>query len=114
MADATSMTAREFVNQILPAGLEMMSKNTKGLNCIVGLHLLGEGGGTWTLTITNGQTRLEEGVTEYLDCVFSIPAEDYLLLVSGRMNPYEAVAKGKVGISGDLGVAARLRFLFRI
>lgn len=108
------MTARDFVNQILPAALEMMKDKIKGLDCVVGLHLLGEGGGNWTLKVRDGSAVVEEGVTEYWDCALSVPAADYLTLASGQMSPYEAVAKGKIGISGNLGLASKLRSLFRI
>ena len=114
MTETKAISAREFVNQMLPVGLEMVKNKTRGLNCVIGLNLLGEGGGRWTITIRNDQTRLEEGVTDYLDCVLSVQAEDYLSLVSGKLNPYDAMAKGKIGISGDLGTAFRLRSLFKI
>ncbi len=108
------MDAREFVNQMLPVGLEMVKSKTRGLSCVVGLNLMGEGGGRWTITIRNGETKVEEGVTDYLDCVLNVQASDYLGLASGTLNPYEAVAKGKIGITGDLGIAAQLRSLLRI
>ncbi len=114
MQQGESMTARDFVNQIFPAALEMMKEKTKGIHCVVGLHLLGEGGGNWTLKVQDGNAAIEEGVTDYLDCALSVPAEDYLALASGQMSPYEAVAKGKIGISGNLGLASKLRSLFRI
>lgn len=106
--------ARDFVNQVLPAALEMMKGKTKKLDCIVGLHLLGADGGKWTMRIHKGETSVEEGITDYWDCALSIPAEDYLAMAAGKLSPYEAMAKGKIGVSGNLGLAAKLRFLFRM
>ena len=114
MQDENQMTARNFVNQMMPMALEMMKEKTKGLNCVLGLHLLGEGGGEWTLKVRDGAASVEEGVTDYWDCALSLPANDYLSLASGQMSPYAAVAKGIIGISGNLGLAAKLRSLFRI
>ena len=108
------MAARDLVNQVLPAAVEMMKEKTKGLNCVLGLHLMGEGGGDWTLKVEDGTASVEAGVTDYWDCALCVPAEDYLALASGRMSPYEAVAKGILGISGNLGLAATLRSLFRM
>jgi len=112
--EQASLSPREFVNQVLPAALSMMSAKTKGLHAALGLHLLGEGGGNWTVKIHDGSASVEEGVTDYWDCALSVHAEDYLALVSGRMTPYEAVARGRIGISGHLGLAAKLRSVFRI
>lgn len=108
------MDAQEFVNQMLPLGLQMVKEKTRGLNCVVGLNLMGEGGGRWTIRIENGEATVEEGYTDYLDCVLSVQAADYLALARGALNPYDAMAKGKIGISGDLGIAVQLRSLFRI
>ena len=108
------MTAREFVNQVLPAALEMMKAKAARFNCIVGLHLPGEGGGKWTLKLREGEASIEEGETDYWDCALTIPAQDYLAMAAGTLSPYEAMAKGKIGISGNLGLAAKLRFLFRV
>ncbi len=108
------MIARDFVNQVLPAALEMVKEKTKDLDCVVGLHLLGEQGGMWTLRIRHGDARVEEGLTDYWDCAISIPAEDYMALASGTLSPYEAMARGKIGISGNPGLTAKLRFLFRM
>ena len=108
------MKARDFVNQVLPAALEMMKGKAKKFDCTVGLHLLGEGGGKWTLRLHEGKASIEEGVTDYWDCALSIPAEDYLAMAAGILSPYQAMAKGKIGISGNLGLAAKLRFLFRV
>lgn len=107
------MKARDFVNQVLPAALEMMKGKTRKLDCVVGLHLLGEDGGKWTLRIREGQASVEEGITDYWDCAISIPADDYMAMAAGKLSPYQAMAKGKIGVSGNLGLAARLRFLFR-
>ncbi|MEW6443673.1 MAG: SCP2 sterol-binding domain-containing protein [bacterium] len=107
-------SARDWVNQALPLALEMMKPRTKGMHCVLGLHLAGEQGGRWTIKIREGEVLLEEGVTDYLDCVMTIPATDYLSLAAGTLTPYEAMSKGKIGLSGDLGLAAKFRTLFRI
>jgi putative sterol carrier protein len=114
MTTDQQMSARDFVNQVFPAALEMMKEKTRGLNHVLGLRLAGEGGGAWTVKINDGSATLEEGVTDYWDCALCVPARDYLSLAMGQMSPYEAAAQGKIGISGDLGLAAKLRSLFRI
>ena len=108
------LSARDFVNNLLPVALEMMKEKTRGLHHVLGLHLLGDNGGSWTVKIEDGSASVEEGITDYWDCALTVPAEDYLALATGQMSPYQAVAKGRIGISGDLGLAAKLRSIFRI
>lgn len=114
MGKESPLSAREFVNQVLPAALQMMKSKTRGLRCVLGFRLLGEGGGHWTIRFQDDEVRLEEGVTDYLDCVMTLPAQDYLALAQGTLTPYEAVSKGKIGITGNLGLASKLRGLFRV
>jgi putative sterol carrier protein len=106
--------ARDFVNRVLPAALEMMKGKAEKFDCVVGLHLLGEDGGKWTLRLKKGEVSVEEGITDYWDCALNIPAGDYLAMAAGTLSPYQAMAKGKIGVSGNLGLAAKLRFLFRV
>ena len=46
------------------------------------------------------------------DCTVKVSKEDFLKLVSGKLNPMGAVMSGQVKIDGDMGVAMKLQGLF--
>ena len=46
------------------------------------------------------------------DCTINVSKGDFLELVSGKLNPMNAVMTGKVQIDGDMGVAMKLQSLF--
>ena len=43
------------------------------------------------------------------DCTFALELDDLRMIVEGRLGGITAFASGKLGISGDMGIAARLR-----
>ena len=73
---------------------------------------VGDGGGTWMLTLRESQ-----GVAEALDgdadCTVRISAADLLDLVNGRLNSIAAFDQGKIHIMGDYELANKVgRLLF--
>jgi protein-tyrosine sulfotransferase len=73
---------------------------------------VGDGGGTWMLTLRESQ-----GVAEALDgdadCTVRISAADLLDLVNGRLNSIAAFDQGKIHIMGDYDLANKVgRLLF--
>ena len=73
---------------------------------------IGDGGGTWMLTLRESQ-----GVAEALDgdadCTVRISAADLLDIVNGRLNSIAAFDQGKIHIMGDYDLANKVgRLLF--
>ena len=46
------------------------------------------------------------------DCTVTVSMENFKALISGQLNPMNAVFTGKVKISGNMGVAMKLQSLF--
>jgi putative sterol carrier protein len=98
---------RDYVPQLLKEGnasLEGVSGRCK--------FEVGDGGGTWMLTLRESQ-----GVAEALDgdadCTVQISAADLLDLVNGRLNSIAAFDQGKIHIRGDYDLANKVgRLLF--
>ena len=112
MTEATP-TIKEAVERLIPMGLAMMQEKIKDLTCVFGLNVHGEGGGRWTVTIEQGQWKLEEGIRNYPECIYNIPVDEYLQIASGALHPMKALMAGRISISGDMNTAMKLRSLFR-
>jgi putative sterol carrier protein len=84
----------------------------QGLNAVYQFDLSGEGGGKWQVSINNGQCEVKEGGHSAPNTTISMAAQDYLDMVSGKLNPQMAFMSGKLRISGDMGLALRMQSLF--
>ena len=112
--DETQPSVKEIVERFLPMGLSMMEAKFDDLTCVFGLNIPGENGGRWTVTFEQGRWKLEEGIKNYPECIFNIPAGDMLDLASGTLQPMKALMTGRISISGDMNTAMKLRSLFRL
>ena len=98
---------RDYVPQLLNKGNVLL----EGVNGRCKFEV-GDGGGTWMLTLRESQ-----GVAEALDgdadCTVRISSADLLDLVNGRLNSIAAFDQGKIHIMGDYDLANKVgRLLF--
>jgi adenosylmethionine-8-amino-7-oxononanoate aminotransferase/putative sterol carrier protein len=103
-------SVREFFDLSLAERVD--SDALAGDDLVVQFSLSGDGGGTWTLEITEGQLKvtpaagdLEPGTT--IRCT----AADFVRLVNGELSGAEAFSAQKLTVDGDLNAAARLMTL---
>ena len=83
-----------------------------GTDAVIVFDLAGEGGGQWTLTITDGYPSLAAGATDSPELTLLMAADDFTALVSGTMNPISAFMQGRIKVEGDMGMALKLQTLF--
>lgn len=107
MVSSVEVMFREYVPQLLKEG----NASLAGVNGRCKFEV-GDGGGTWMLTLRESQ-----GVAEALDgdadCTVQISAADLLDLVNGRLNSIAAFDQGKIHIMGDYDLANKVgRLLF--
>jgi len=76
------------------------------------LHLTGDGGGHWHLTIAEQQCTLTNGSHPEPDVTITMTADDWVDLLSGRLDGYVAFLEGRVEVKGDLSLALRLQGMF--
>jgi putative sterol carrier protein len=84
----------------------------QGLNAVYQFDLSGEGGGKWQVTINNEKCEVKEGAHASPNTTISMIAQDYLDMVTGKLNPQMAFMSGKLRIAGDMGLALRIQSLF--
>jgi len=76
------------------------------------VHLTGDGGGVWNLTIADGKCQLAEGNAEQPDVTITISVDEWSQLLSGQLDALSAYLSGRLQIAGDLSLATRLPALF--
>jgi putative sterol carrier protein len=85
----------------------------KGLNAIYQFDLSGDGGGKWHVIINNDSCQVKEGPAASPSITISMTAQDYLDMLSGKLNGQMAFMTGKLRIAGDMGLALRMQSLFQ-
>lgn len=104
MSAAGAMLA-DLVKRFRPEAAE-------GLNAVYQLHLTGDGGDVWHVSVADQQCRLSPGPAAEPDVAITMSVEDWGELAAGRLDPITAFMSGRVQILGDFGLATRLRGIF--
>ena len=85
----------------------------KGLNAVYQFDLSGDGGGKWNVVINNDSCQVHEGAHASPNITISMTAQDYLDMLSGKLNGQVAFMSGKLRIAGDMGLALKMQSLFQ-
>ena len=109
MADAPTSCKQAF--DMMPTRFN--KEAAKGLNAIYQFDLSGDGGGKWHVIINNDTCQVNEGAAASPSITISMTAQDYLDMLSGKLNGQMAFMTGKLRIAGDMGLALRMQSLFQ-
>ena len=109
MADAPTSCKQAF--DMMPTRFN--KEAAKGLNAIYQFDLSGDGGGKWHVIINNDACQVKEGPAASPSITISMTAQDYLDMLSGKLNGQMAFMTGKLRIAGDMGLALRMQSLFQ-
>ena len=76
----------------------------KGVDVTIGYDILGEGGGTWVVTIKDAALKVEKIAGDLPKCsvVMTADAEAFVGGALGKIDPGEAFASGKIKVAGDI------------
>ena len=110
MADAPTSCKQAF--DMMPSRFN--KEAAKGLNAIYQFDLSGDGGGKWHVIINNDSCEVKEGPAASPSITISMTAQDYLDMLSGKLNGQMAFMSGKLKIKGDMGLAMKLAGMFGI
>jgi putative sterol carrier protein len=108
MAEAPTSCKQAF--ELMPSRFN--KEAAKGLTAVYQFDLSGEGGGKWQVSIKDQTVDVKEGQHPSPNITISMTAQDYLDMVSGKLNGQVAFMSGKLRISGDMGLALRMQSLF--
>src|SRR5438105_1594936 len=110
MAEAAPTSCKEAFD-MMPSRLNKDA--AKGLNAVYQFDLSGDGGGQWQVKIKDGTGAVKDGKNPSPNITISMTAQDYLDMLSGKLNGQVAFMSGKLRIAGDMGLALRMQTLFQ-
>jgi sterol carrier protein 2 len=85
----------------------------RGVSAVIELDLTGPAGGTVCLQIENGRIKTSLGGDAAPNVRFVVDARDWSDVMAGRANAELLAMEGRIRIEGDLGLAMKMRALFR-
>jgi putative sterol carrier protein len=92
------MTTKELLYglpaKVSPSALE-------GLETVFHFDIEGERGGQYTISVANGNIKVENGLIGEPKCVVRASDDNFVNLVTGELNPMMAILTGKVKISNQ-------------
>jgi len=85
----------------------------KGMNSVIQFNLSGDGGGNYHVVIKDGGCTVGSGAHASPNMTMTMAAQDYVDMISGKLNGQMAFMSGKLKIAGDMGLAMKMQSLFK-
>jgi len=83
-------------------------------NATIEFDLSGDGGGKWWVKIHDGHAESGKGEpAETPKLTLLAGAEDWVKIMTGKMDATSAFMSGKLKIKGDMGLAIKMQSLFK-
>lgn len=86
----------------------------EGVEAVIQFHMTGDQASEWTATIKDGVCAVEEGEVEDPTMAITADAQDYIDVVTGKLNAMNAFMQGKIRIAGDMNLAMKMVNFFKL
>jgi len=106
----TAEAVKEIFNQMAQ---NLNPDAAKGMNSVIQFNLTGDGGGNYNVSIKDGACTVAEGSHASPNMTMTMAAQDYVDMISGKLNGQMAFMSGKLKIAGDMGLAMKMQSLFK-
>ncbi len=90
--------------------LKARAAKLSGLNCVYQFKV---GDGSYNVAFANGNAKVSSGDAPAPNCTVTMAENDFLELVSGKINGQMAFMTGKLKVAGDFGLALKLESLLK-
>ncbi len=81
----------------------------KGMNAIYQWDITGDAGGKWHVILKDDSLSIGEGVAATPNITLTLDCQNFLDLVTGKLNGQMAFLTGKLKIQGDMTLAMKLQ-----
>lgn len=101
-------SAKEIFEQKIPEKLQSKGDKIANINTIYEFNITGDGGGVWSIDLTDGKKAVTAGSTGQAKCTVTVASSDFSDIIEGKLNPQMAFMTGKLKVAGDMGLALKL------
>ncbi len=106
----SGMTASAVFDRI---GKAFQADKAAGVDVVFQYKISGPGGGDWSVTVKEGTCTVEKGVHPSPTTTIIMSEEDFLSLITKKLNAMQAYTSGKLKIQGDLMKSQLIEKLFK-
>jgi putative sterol carrier protein len=89
------------------------SEKAAGVDVVFQYRITGADGGEWFVTIKGATCKVEQGSHAKPTTTIIMSDEDFLALISGKLNAMQAFTSGKLKVEGDLMKSQLIEKLFK-
>lgn len=86
----------------------------QGMNATYQFNITGADGGQWWVRIADGDATVGEGTADSPNITLTMEDENFVNLLSGKLNGQTAFLTGKLKIQGDMTLAMKLQSVFNL
>ncbi len=100
----SDMTVKGYFDG-LEAKLADKSALLAGMNCVYQFKV---GDSSYNVTMKDGKAAVAQGDTSSPNCTLTMAENDFVDMVTGKLNGQMAFLTGKLKVAGDMGLALKL------
>jgi len=100
-------TPRQFLEEVLPS--RFRPERAGDFDVVAQLNVTGPSGGSWVLTLKNRKLTINGGTHSAPTLTLTVSDVDFMNLISGKLNTTQAFFSGKIHLTGNLGLALKLK-----
>ncbi len=86
----------------------------QGMNSTYQFNITGDNGGDWWVKVADGAADVGDGAAESSNITLTMTDENFLALITGKLNGQTAFLTGKLKIQGDMTLAMKLQSVFNL
>jgi putative sterol carrier protein len=102
------MTPKEVFETQLPGRLKAKGDDVKKVNAIYQFVITGANAGSWWVDTTKSGGEVGAGDNAGAKCTITMVDNDFVDMVTGKLNGQMAFMTGKLKIKGDMSLAMKL------
>lgn len=89
-------------------------EKAEGLDVVIQFHMTGDQSGDWFATIKDSACNVEKGVSDDPTMALTAEGNDYIDVITGKLDGMQAFMQGKLKLKGDMNLAMKMANFFKL
>lgn len=85
-----------------------------GVNVVFQYSISGPTGGDWNVTVKDQKCQVKKGTAKKPTCTIKMADDNFVKMVTGKLNPMKAYSSGDLKIEGDIMKSQLIEKLFTL